>query len=186
MALTQGTARVNIPYSPLFLWKDLFAYHYTYSLRSSLLILSRELHMQVLSLCCPSAVFRNTSISRRGAFTCILCPNIYIWCHGFCSCHSEDTLWLPGSGSQGGLCSWVLWDFNSWRVSSWQDTIIGHYTDNRLRHHPVFLWKSHIWLSWSFSLKGRLLAHIKGPTDMFSENVDCWTPCPLCLATTHQ
>ena len=61
-------------------------------------------------------------VSPRRAFTCIWYLSCYICCHGFCSYNPGNASWLPGSGEQRSLISWVPWGWNNWKVSSCQAT----------------------------------------------------------------
>lgn len=78
-------------------------------------ILSKDGDHQVPSLRSPSASLQVTGISQKGACMPVWCPN-------FCSCHPGNASKLFGSDRQWGLHSWVPWDCNKWRDSSWQAT----------------------------------------------------------------
>lgn len=43
------------------------------------------------SSCSPFVTLQRTSISQRKASTYIWCPEFYVWCFSFCSCHSGNT-----------------------------------------------------------------------------------------------
>lgn len=62
-----------------------------------------------------SAAVQSTSISWRvSSYMCLV-----IW---ICGYSPGDNPYLPGSGSQGGLCSWVAREYDNQRDRSWQAT----------------------------------------------------------------
>lgn len=67
-----------------------------------------------------------------------------------------DDPWLPGSGAQGSLHSWLSWDYNNQRESSWQDTTLGHYIFNRLKHIPSLPMKEVYLLILEFQPEGQV------------------------------
>lgn len=72
-------------------------------------------------------MLQSSSIIQRGAF-------IHVWCPGFNGCHPGDIPLSPGSGGQGGLQSWVLWDsLTIKKPILGRLPLIGHCTDSRLK-----------------------------------------------------
>lgn len=72
----------------------------------SLLKHSRDRGWQVPSLCCPFAVFQSTSISQKGAF-------IHIWCPNFCGCFPGGCLLIAWLWRWGELAFLVTLDCNN-------------------------------------------------------------------------
>lgn len=108
-------------------------------------------------LCSLPPLDSNSSVSWKGASHTVGTMVFWVFFSHLppelCSCHPGTPL---GSGSQGGLHSWVPWDCGNQRDGSGLAATQAQCANSRLRHTPtVFQWRKFLGLSCSFGLKGR-------------------------------
>lgn len=82
-----------------------------------------------------------------------------------CQIHATHTgvtsRWLFGHDGQECWSSRARWDYNNWKIILVRPQYPGNNIDSRLNTNPVFLWKKHINLAWSFYLRTGFQIHLE-------------------------